>query len=96
MAKEFLSRSNIHFKERNIHEDPAAMRELQQRNISGVPTFFIGSDVVIGLDKERVLKLVDHRLVQCESCGQNLRVPTGKGNIQVTCPKCSHKFSVST
>ncbi len=96
MAKEFLSRSNIHFKERNIHEDPAAMRELQQRNISGVPTFFIGGDVVIGLDKDRVLQLVDHRLAQCPNCGQKLRVPTGRGKLQVTCPKCSNKFSVST
>ena len=28
----------------------------------------------------------------CSKCGQILRVPKGKGKIEVRCPKCSHTF----
>ena len=35
-------------------------------------------------------------VVTCESCGQQLRVPTGKGNIKVRCPKCSNIFQLFT
>ncbi|MDD5799772.1 MAG: hypothetical protein PUD09_03920 [Coriobacteriales bacterium] len=29
---------------------------------------------------------------QCPTCGQKVRVPRGKGNVRVTCPKCHTKF----
>jgi len=70
--------------------------ELQRRNISGVPAFLIGEDVVVGLDKEKILKLVDHRVIQCEKCSKKMRVPTKKGTIKVTCSKCAHVFNVQT
>ncbi|MPN03677.1 hypothetical protein SDC9_150909 [bioreactor metagenome] len=66
-----------------------------RRNISGVPTFLIGDDVVVGLDKAKILKLVDHRVVECEQCHSKMRVPIDKGTIKVTCPKCSHTFNVT-
>lgn len=31
---------------------------MMNMNISGVPTFLIGEEVVIGLDKEKILELV--------------------------------------
>jgi len=96
MAKEFLSQNKIHFEEKNISLDDQARLELQRRNISGVPAFLIGEEVVVGLDKEKLLKLVDHRVIQCEKCSQNMRVPIKKGTIEVTCPKCSHVFKVKT
>lgn len=70
--------------------------ELQRRNISGVPAFLIGEDVVVGLDKEKILKLVDHRVIQCEKCSKKMRVPLKKGTIKVTCPKCAQVFDVKT
>ena len=69
-----------------------ARNEMIRRNISGVPTFLIGDDVVVGLDKAKILELVDHRLISCEKCQSRMRVPTKKGTIQVTCPKCKHEF----
>ena len=32
-------------------------------------------------------------IVSCERCGQQLRVPSGKGRLQVRCPSCNHSFS---
>lgn len=95
-AKEFLSQNKIHFEEKNISLDTQARLELQRRNISGVPTFIIGDDVVVGLDKEKILKLVDHRVIECQKCSKKMRVPIKRGNIQVTCPKCNYVFNVQT
>lgn len=52
----------------------------------------IGDDVVVGLDKARILKLVDHRVVECPQCQTKLRVPIDRGSIKVTCPKCQNVF----
>lgn len=29
---------------------------------------------------------------KCPSCHQKLRVPKGRGKVEITCPKCSHSF----
>jgi len=33
-----------------------------------------------------------HRFLQCPSCRNTLRVPKGKGKLQITCPKCGERF----
>ena len=33
-----------------------------------------------------------HKYLKCPSCGNTLRVPKGKGRIQITCPKCGERF----
>lgn len=40
----------------------------------------------------RLRDLKDYHYYTCPKCGQKLRVPRGKGKIEVTCPKCGHKF----
>lgn len=38
------------------------------------------------------LKDREHRYFDCPRCRQQVRVPRGKGNISITCPKCREKF----
>ncbi len=33
-----------------------------------------------------------HRYFKCPSCKKSLRVPKGRGKIEISCPKCNHKF----
>ncbi len=35
----------------------------------------------------------NHKYFICPKCGQNVRVPKGRGKITITCPKCGHKFN---
>lgn len=37
-----------------------------------------------------------HRFFKCPQCHQKLRVPKGKGNICITCPKCRTDFHKRT
>ncbi len=33
-----------------------------------------------------------YRYFRCPGCGQEVRVPKGKGHIRITCPKCGKSF----
>ena len=37
-----------------------------------------------------------HRFLKCPSCSNTLRVPKGKGKLQITCPKCGERFIKKT
>ena len=41
---------------------------------------------------QRAKQRRDYRLFSCPGCRSYLRVPRGKGRIQVTCPRCGHRF----
>ena len=38
----------------------------------------------------------EHRYFNCPRCRQRVRVPRGKGKINITCPKCREKFMKKT
>jgi len=37
-----------------------------------------------------------YTVLACPSCGQHLRVPTGKGRVRVTCSRCRNSFEGRT
>ena len=37
-----------------------------------------------------------HKFFKCPSCRNTLRVPKGKGRLQITCPKCGERFIKKT
>ena len=41
---------------------------------------------------QRAKQRRDYRFFSCPGCRSYLRVTRGKGRIQVTCPRCGHRF----
>ena len=44
----------------------------------------------IALNKQKHINRKTHLYFKCKNCKANLRVPKGKGKIEITCPKCKH------
>lgn len=38
----------------------------------------------------------DYKIFTCSKCEQMIRVPKGKGKIEITCPKCGNTFIKKT
>lgn len=47
------------------------------------------------LSKERSQVRPTHKIFVCPKCGKHLKVPKGKGKIEISCP-CSYKFTKKT
>ena len=45
-----------------------------------------------GKQQVRFKQRKDYHYYRCPQCGQQLRVPRGRGKISITCPKCGHQF----
>ena len=56
---------------------------------SGIRSFFRGI-------KLRITQGRKFKFFKCPSCGTVLRVPRGKGRIQITCKRCGNRFSGKT
>lgn len=44
----------------------------------------------------RIKQSKTHKFFKCPSCAKELRVPKGKGKINITCPSCHTKFEKRT
>lgn len=51
---------------------------------------------VIFAKKTRQAKDSDHKYFDCPGCKKTLRVPKGRGKINIDCPHCGRKFSKRT
>lgn len=64
---------------------------------SNLPAFDYNSlDLYIKYIKNKIYQKKHYKIVKCPSCSQSLRLPRKKGNIVVTCKKCSYKFDLKT
>ena len=43
-------------------------------------------------EKKMMKQRKDYHIYTCPSCGQKVRIPRGKGKIEISCPKCHSKF----
>lgn len=95
-AKEFLKAQGISYVEKDVSVDQSAAAELRAKGIMGVPAFIIGNQVVSGLDKEKILKLIDTKVIECPNCRTRLRIPSNKGTLKINCKKCGEIFKVKS
>ena len=42
--------------------------------------------------KNQMAQSKDYHIYKCPSCKQKIRIPRGKGKIEIRCPKCSTTF----
>lgn len=42
--------------------------------------------------KVKAKELKMYRIYRCPGCGQKLRIPRGRGKVQIRCPKCRTEF----
>jgi glutaredoxin len=58
-VKEFLSRNNIPFVDRNIAADPAALSELEKLGYMTTPVTLIDGEAVVGFDVRKLSELLN-------------------------------------
>lgn len=46
--------------------------------------------------QDRKQQSLEYRFFTCPDCKNKLRVPRGKGKLQITCPRCGQRFSGKT
>ena len=58
-AKEFFKENNVEYTEHDVAQDMERHQEMVQKSGQmGVPVIFVGDDMVIGFDKEKLASLL--------------------------------------
>ena len=73
-------------------------RNIAKRNQENIKYLFYYDKVRNKFSKYKTMwkQRNTHRFFKCPSCRQQVRVPKGRGNIQITCPKCRATFTKTT
>lgn len=64
--------------------------------MTGVPSFFIEGDIIVGFDQNKLLSYIDFKLFTCPKCQTKSRVPLDKGTIILKCSGCESKYKIKT
>ena len=69
-------------------------RNIQQRYAENQKYLQMTSKLRLRFNKEKNLmkQRKTHHIYACPGCGQKIRIPKGKGKIEIECPKCHTKF----
>ena len=68
-------------------------RNIQQRYAENQKYLQMTSKFWLRFNKENLMKQrKTHHIYSCPGCGQKVRIPRGKGKIEIECPKCHTKF----
>ena len=69
-------------------------RNIQQRYAENQKFLQMTSKFRFRFHKEKDLmkQRKTHHIYSCPGCGQKIRIPKGKGKIEIECPKCHTKF----
>ncbi|MGN0298033.1 MAG: hypothetical protein ACI4C1_02420 [Lachnospiraceae bacterium] len=69
-------------------------RNIPKRQAENQKFLQIWNKVTTPLNKEKYYmeQRKTHHIYSCPNCKQKIRIPKGKGKIQITCPKCKHQF----
>ena len=51
---------------------------------------------LFGKNGHRAQRQGDNMIFRCPKCSQKIRIPCGKGMVEITCPKCRTKFRKRT
>ena len=69
-------------------------RNIQQRYAENQKYLQMTSKLRLRFNKEKNLmkQRKTHHIYACPGCGQKIRIPRGKGKIEIECPKCHTNF----
>ena len=69
-------------------------RDIQKRYEENQKYLAMTSKFRLRFNKEKNLmkQRKTHYIYNCPGCGQKIRIPKGKGKIEIDCPKCHTKF----
>lgn len=69
-------------------------RNIQKRYGENQKYLSVTSKLRMRLNREKniMAQRKTHHIYTCPGCGQKIRIPRGKGKIEIECPKCHTKF----
>ena len=72
-------------------------RNLPRRRAENAKFMVVAGPVIRWVKLRRTIhRDKEHRYFKCPNCGQQLRVPRGKGKITITCRNCGVSFEEKT